>query len=210
MDFLDEIEKEAENESYHNQDTSNQSETNNTSSKATTALLRQQSASVKTQRRLYIQMDYCTSTLHDKIYGFESHGIDEDECWHILRQILSGLAYLHGQGIIHRDLKPPNIFIGADGSIKLGDFGLATTDKAESKRASSPVPLSSFEADNDAAHVLLEEAEEIILGGYGNYAPTQTAGVGTFLYRSPEQERGGHYDENGHVFAGCVIFRNER
>ena len=36
MDFLDEIEKEAENESYHNQDTSNQSETNNTSSKATT------------------------------------------------------------------------------------------------------------------------------------------------------------------------------
>ena len=137
----------------------------------------------------------------------ESHGIDEDECWHILRQILSGLAYLHGQGIIHRDLKPPNIFIGADGSIKLGDFGLATTDKAESKRASSPVPPSpALKPVNETAHAVLEEAEEIILGGYGNYAPTQTAGVGTFLYRSPEQERGGHYDEKTDMFSLGVLF----
>ena len=96
---------------------------------------------------------------------------------------------------------------GADGSIKLGDFGLATTDKAESKRASSPVlPSPALKPVNETAHAVLEEAEEIILGGYGNYAPTQTAGVGTFLYRSPEQERGGHYDEKTDMFSLGVLF----
>ena len=43
----------------------------------------------------------------------------------ILRQIANALAYIHSQNQIHRDIKPPNIFISADGVIKLADFGHA-------------------------------------------------------------------------------------
>lgn len=40
-------------------------------------------------------------------------------------QICSALQYAHNQGIVHRDLKPANLFLGLDGKLKLGDFGVA-------------------------------------------------------------------------------------
>ena len=40
-----------------------------------------------------------------------------------IRQILSGLAYLHKRDITHRDLSPKNVLIAKDGTLKLSDFG---------------------------------------------------------------------------------------
>ncbi|KAL7254600.1 hypothetical protein ACSBR1_008874 [Camellia fascicularis] len=41
------------------------------------------------------------------------------------RQILSGLAYLHGRNTVHRDIKGANILVDPMGEIKLADFGMA-------------------------------------------------------------------------------------
>uniref|UniRef100_A0A663N3B3 Serine/threonine-protein kinase PLK2 n=1 Tax=Athene cunicularia TaxID=194338 RepID=A0A663N3B3_ATHCN len=51
--------------------------------------------------------------------------LTEPEVRYYLRQIVSGLKYLHEQEILHRDLKLGNFFINENMELKLGDFGLA-------------------------------------------------------------------------------------
>ena len=46
------------------------------------------------------------------------------------RQVALALEYAHNHGIIHRDLKPANLFMGKDGRLKLGDFGIARDTQA--------------------------------------------------------------------------------
>jgi len=43
----------------------------------------------------------------------------------IATQVCAALDHAHSLGILHRDVKPENIMIGADGVVKLTDFGIA-------------------------------------------------------------------------------------
>ncbi|CAK4031107.1 Serine threonine- kinase ksp1 [Lecanosticta acicola] len=43
-------------------------------------------------------------------------------------ELVSAVDHMHSHGVYHRDIKPENIFLTSTGSLKLGDFGLATTD----------------------------------------------------------------------------------
>jgi eukaryotic translation initiation factor 2-alpha kinase 4 len=71
-------------------------------------------------------MEYCEKrNLRDLIQ--RSIYKDGGEIWRLLRQMLEGLAHIHGLNIVHRDLKPENIFIDGALNVRIGDFGLATS-----------------------------------------------------------------------------------
>jgi tetratricopeptide (TPR) repeat protein len=53
------------------------------------------------------------------------HRLPLDKAIDIAKAICRGLEYAHGKGIIHRDIKPGNVWLSADGTVKIGDFGLA-------------------------------------------------------------------------------------
>ena len=51
----------------------------------------------------------------------------ENEALRLIAQLVSGLSYLHEHEIIHRDIKPSNIFLGNNGRLAIGDFGISDT-----------------------------------------------------------------------------------
>ncbi|TNJ28952.1 Kinase, NEK [Giardia muris] len=75
----------------------------------------------------YLVMDWCSGTLLDEVRGRgeRREPFRDDEVWRCLREMASGLAYLHERGLVHRDLKPENVLLSSDGRCVLGDFGLA-------------------------------------------------------------------------------------
>jgi CRP-like cAMP-binding protein/tRNA A-37 threonylcarbamoyl transferase component Bud32 len=75
-------------------------------------------------KTIFIIMEYLHGAPLDKILKTNPR-LPYPRVTDILLQVCSGLAYAHGQGIVHQDIKPGNIFIQADGRVKIVDFGLA-------------------------------------------------------------------------------------
>ncbi|XP_077580434.1 serine/threonine-protein kinase PLK3 [Stigmatopora nigra] len=76
------------------------------------------------QDNIYIFLELCSRKSLAHIWKAR-HTLTEPEVRYYLRQIISGLKYLHNKGILHRDLKLGNFFVNENMELRLGDFGLA-------------------------------------------------------------------------------------
>jgi mitogen-activated protein kinase kinase kinase len=95
-----------------------------------------------------------------------------------VRQILTGLSYLHSKDIIHRDIKGANILVDNKGSVKISDFGI-------SKRV---------------------EASTLLTPGSKKGAAQRVSLQGSVFWMAPEVVRQTAYTRKADIWSlGCLI-----
>ncbi|CAN0898745.1 Serine/threonine-protein kinase GRIK2 [Linum grandiflorum] len=70
-------------------------------------------------------------------------GIGEHTARKYLRDIVSGLMYLHAHNIVHGDIKPDNLLVTSTGVVKIGDFSVSQVfeDENDELRRSPGTPV---------------------------------------------------------------------
>ncbi|CAG7732579.1 unnamed protein product [Allacma fusca] len=144
---------------------------------------------------LYIQQELCQKrTLQEWLRMTEERNLLQ--VVNFFTQTVEAVEYIHLNKLIHRDLKPGNIFLASGvesefGSstkeritVKIGDFGLATTASNRFDTDTQHTPAGDIPATKD----------------------NLTGHVGTHLYMSPEQSRNKPYDFKVDIYSLGLIF----
>ncbi|VUZ50068.1 unnamed protein product [Hymenolepis diminuta] len=74
---------------------------------------------------VYLVLEVCDNG-ELQAYIRQNGPVSEDMARHCMKQIISGLLYLHSHKILHRDLTLANLLLTKDMKVKIADFGLAT------------------------------------------------------------------------------------
>ncbi|KDO34684.1 serine/threonine protein kinase [Saprolegnia parasitica CBS 223.65] len=83
-------------------------------------------------KNIYFSLEYCArGDLYAFLKAMPTQHCSPRRAKAYLAQIATGLAHVHAAGVAHRDLSLENIFVNADGDLKIGDFGLAVALPAQ-------------------------------------------------------------------------------
>jgi tetratricopeptide (TPR) repeat protein len=110
-------------------------------------------------------------------------GLPRESFLDLASQLLGAVRAAHERGVVHRDLKPANIIVGADGRLKVLDFGLAKVLPGEGGSPALPLEERGFAAGLTEPGMVL----------------------GTVSYLSPEQARAKPVDQRSDIFSLGVM-----
>ena len=84
--------------------------------------------SFETENHIYLVLEYCSNGDLYEAIRYDKGPLETEHVRDFMMQLVGAVEFIHSKGIYHRDIKPENIFLTQEGSMKLGDFGLATSD----------------------------------------------------------------------------------
>jgi len=130
--------------------------------------------------RVFVAMELVVgATLREHL---KSHDVDGPARLDLLLNAGRGLVAAHVAGLVHRDFKPGNILVGADGRVRVTDFGLARPSRAVDGLARPPA------ASLDILSTVTTTGEV----------------CGTPAYMAPEQFTAGPIDARADQFAFSI------
>lgn len=129
----------------------------------------------QTDNRPYLVMPFCSMGSASRYIG----NITEEKLWVFIRDVASGLAYLHSQNppIIHQDIKPDNILIANNGDFVITDFGI-------SKQVRSTLRKSVMKLDSAGAIAYM--GPERFLANYTSIKSSDIWSLGATIYELAE------------------------
>ncbi|XP_053380430.1 serine/threonine kinase-like domain-containing protein STKLD1 isoform X2 [Mercenaria mercenaria] len=132
-----------------------------------------------------VLMDYFPKGTLDTVlskYREKKEVIDEEQIKQWLGQILEALMYAHKKKILHRDIRPSNIYVQADDTLALGDFGVETImgDAITCTRANADIK--------------------------GEYVKQPRFTYASMNYMAPEAAVHGYSEKSDVWSLGCVLF----
>src|SRR5829696_3202396 len=90
-------------------------------------------------------------SLAERLAAAPSGRLSVEEVLRTGRSLADALAHAHEHGVVHRDVKPDNVWLAADGSACLGDFGIAMAADDPVSTAASATGTPFYQAPEQGA-----------------------------------------------------------
>ena len=147
---------------------------------------------------MYLILDLCEESLREHVKSRPIEYLKEYGP-NMIKQILSGLEFLHDHNILHRDLKPSNVLVDINGCMRLADFGLSRVLNDDE----TTVQTHGKGTDEWMAPEVIEARNEEEKGRYKKKSDVHAAGmISFFILTKGEHPFGGKYVRMANILRG--------